>query len=356
MTEMFRMNKAVIFVLTAILITPTIIGAANPGQNERDFSQELRFLSLVYKIDLNKYNMSIRDNEILLISLDNSSILQVSPMEIRNGKVFWFYVTILKGIPITKDENIFLFKDLSELGKVVSGLIRRYEEFLDHKEIFYEKAAMLSSMLHGMMNTPSGEIGMYTQFIDSSDMYVEVDVTKYSVGVSFGYIVNGARTPSVLTFGFTNPKRLPIKSPEVESFGMGDKNSIIHYVEVENPYPKDDAIAYARQIMYAYYKNLGVSENEVEDSIDHIYAEIEFLKINATTAIPVWHIVFYFKHSLKDTYAYSVTLDTRDGEMIGSEPLTSMGNSNNEYLPWLFIILIILIPLAFLILRKFSKK
>ncbi|MCD6469461.1 hypothetical protein J7L29_01525 [Candidatus Bathyarchaeota archaeon] len=156
------------------------------------------------------------------------------------------------------------------------------------------------------------------------NVYVTLEVNQYHVDLYAGYVLGGKKTFNILGFSVPPPNKL------TGSYVFGDQTARYNFEVMDNPYPKDDAIEKAQRIMISSLEAQGYSKNEILSSIDHVYAEMEFLSRDGDVVIPVWHIVFYFKHDIGDAYAYSVTLDASNGNLIGAEPLYSPYGSNHD--------------------------
>ena len=83
---------------------------------------------------------------------------------------------------------------------------------------------------------------------------------------------------------------------------------------------------------------------------------MEFLSRDGGVVIPVWHIVFYFKHDIRGAYAYSVTLDASNGNLIGAEPLYSpYGGGHDETSRHTKLVVLLVIPTATMLLFLLKK-
>ena len=345
---MMKFPTVMLITVLMFLISPNF---AMASLNEQPMSIEMikNFLEDVYQLNINEYTVLWNQEigEYIFSSKDNSTVLSVGIYSMVDDRVYYLAFDIFKGVPRLKNGKPLIIHNLDELASFAPALIRRYEDFIGHHDEYYEKVAKAAQKLHG-------EFGKEV-VVTYEDVYVRVEADEYHVSLYSGYVLMGDKLSiNLFGFGFPLPKYLPNDGRIVVGYAFGDKTSVVQVKRVDNPYPKDKAIEKARDIMYEAFEQNRFSREEVDSSIDHIYADIEFLS-SGNTIVPVWHIVFYFTRELGGANAYSVTLDASNGNLIGAEPLNgSMGNNNDIssritipiFLPWI-------IPAIYLMKKKY---
>ena len=341
--------RMLIFVLVLCFLLVPNIATATLSEQPMSIQTIRNFFENVYQLDLSSY-VSFWDQgkgEYIFRSEDGATVLGVGIYSMVGDRVYFITLDVFKGVPRLKNGEPLIIRNLDELASFAPALIRRYEDFIGHHDEFYEKVANAAQRLHGEFKK---EV-----VVTYEDVYVRVVANEYHVSLYSGYVLMGDKlSVNLFGFGFPLPEYLPSDGNVIIGYAFGDKTSVIRIKQVNNPYPKDKAIEKARDIMYGALEPNGLSREEVDSSIDHIYADIEFLSTE-NTIIPVWHIVFYFTKDLGGAYAYSVTLDASNGNLIGSEPLYgSMGD--NGGIPYRIIapiLLPLIIPAIYLIKKKY---